>query len=230
MTEILSEQMRNLSRRLEQIQEATTPTDSAPEVHLKGNLNAKKLAELLDGQELPGVNDVNKFVQAINIIKQGNLDNLSRSHINELAMAFVALLQADKKVTQQVMNVLRTVSADKPAETVMEDVVDMDLAKIHKFLKGSALKQLGAEDPVKAQELSKKLDQIGSTPTWKSITSAVMDYRSPKGERKGMHDEINHDMYAIIKRAEQSKLIPVDTLTKMMDMAKTHKMRGYELD
>jgi len=230
MAKILAEQMRSIARRLEQIQESPAPTDSASQVHLKGNLNAKKLAELLDGQELLGVEDVNKFTQAINMVKQGNIDSLSNLHRKELAMAFIALLQADKKVTQQIMNVLRAVSADKPAQTVMEDVVDMDLAKIHKFLKGAALKNLGAEDPAKAQELSKKLAQISSTPTWKSITSAVMDYRSPKGERKGMHDEINHDMYGIIKKAEKAELIPTGTLTKMMEIAKQHKMRGYELD
>jgi gamma-glutamylcysteine synthetase len=114
MTQILAEQMRSLSRRLQQIHEAPAPTDSASQVHLKGNLNAKKLAELLDGQELLGVEDVNKFTQAINMVKQGNIDSLSNLHRKELAMAFIALLQADKKVTQQIMDVLRTVSADKP--------------------------------------------------------------------------------------------------------------------
>ena len=113
MTEFLAEQMRSIARRLEQITESPETTDMAHEPHLKGTLNAKKLAELLDGQELPGVEDVNKFVQAINLVKQGNIDHLSRLHMKELALAFIALLQADKKITQQVMNVLRTVSADK---------------------------------------------------------------------------------------------------------------------
>jgi hypothetical protein len=113
MTQFLAEQMRSITRRLQQIQEAPEPAETAHEPHLKGTLNAKKLAELLDGQELPGVEDVNKFVQAINMVKQGNIDHLNRLHMKELAMAFIALMQADKKITQQVMNVLRTVSADK---------------------------------------------------------------------------------------------------------------------
>lgn len=115
MAEFLAEQMRSLARRLEQIQEAPESHNPTHDVHLKGSLNAKKLAELLDDQELPGVEDVNKFVQAINLVRQGQLDSLNRFHMKELALAFVALLQAEKKVTQQVMNVLRTVSADKPA-------------------------------------------------------------------------------------------------------------------
>ena len=122
MTEFLAEQMRSLARRLEQLNEAplaaATPThdeahDMQHEPHLKGTINAKKLAQLLDGTELPGVEDVNKFAQAINMVRQGNVEHLNRMHMKELAMAFIALLQADKKVTQQVMNVLRSVSADK---------------------------------------------------------------------------------------------------------------------
>lgn len=113
MTQFLAEQMRSITRRLQQIQEAPEHTSVAHEPKLMGALNPKKLAELLDGQELPGVEDVNKFTQAINMVKQGNIDHLNRLHMKELALAFIALLQADKKVTQQVMNVLRMVSADK---------------------------------------------------------------------------------------------------------------------
>lgn len=112
MTEFLAEEMRSIVRRLTQIQESPETSDTSHEPHLKGALNAKKLAELLNGQEMPGVDDVNKFVQAINMIKQGNIKQLNRLHMQELAMAFISLLQADKKITQQVMNVLRTVSAD----------------------------------------------------------------------------------------------------------------------
>ena len=213
--------MRSLSRRLAEL-DSSGMKDSMPTAELKGSINTAQLADLLGIQDLP------LFSRSIKKVREGDTDKLHRAEMTELAVAFVNLLAADAESTQKALAAIKRVTAKE--EPVMEDVVDMDLAKIHKFLKGPALKQLGAEDPVKAQELSKKLDQIGSTPTWKSITSAVMDYRSPKGERKGMHDEINHDMYAIIKRAEKDKLIPGGALNKMMDMAKQHKMRGPELD
>ena len=216
MTEYLAEQMRSLTRRLEELAQATMP-----DTGLEGSLNAKQLAELL------GVGNLQTFTRSMNKIRSGDADKLTRMEMTELAEAFVRLLAAEAEDTQKAMQALKRVSAK--AEPVMEDVVDMDLAKIHKFLKGTALTKLGADDPVKAQELSKKLDQIGTAPTWKSITSAVLDYRSPTGEVKGMHDELNYDMYGIIDKAEKNKLIPKGTLNKMMDTAKTHTMRGYEI-
>lgn len=109
MAEYLAEQMRSLTRRLEEL--AHTPM---PDTGLEGSLNAKQLAELL------GVGDLQTFTRSMNKIRAGDADKLTRVEMTELAEAFVRLLAAEAEDTQKAMQALKRVSAK--AEPMMEDL------------------------------------------------------------------------------------------------------------
>jgi urease accessory protein UreF len=100
MAEYLAEQMRSLTRRLEEL--AQNPL---PDTGLEGSLNAKQLAELL------GVNDMPTFTRSMNKIRKGDTNKLTRAEMTELAEAFVRLLALEEKETQKVMMALKRVSA-----------------------------------------------------------------------------------------------------------------------
>jgi hypothetical protein len=108
MAEYLAEQMRSLTRRLEEL--AQNPL---PDTGLEGSLNAKQLAEML------GVNDLQTFTRSMNKIRGGDALKLTRAEMTELAEAFVRLLALEEKETQKVMMALKRVSAKQ--EPVMED-------------------------------------------------------------------------------------------------------------
>lgn len=108
MAEYLAEQMRSLTRRLEEL--AHNPM---PDTGLEGSLNAKQLAELL------GVGDMNTFTRSMNKIRAGDADKLTRMEMTELAEAFVRLLAAEAEDTQKAMQALKRVSAKE--EPMMED-------------------------------------------------------------------------------------------------------------
>lgn len=108
MTELLTEQMRSLVSRLNEITQATIP-----DTGLEGSFNPKQLAELL------GVSDLQTFVRSMNKIRAGDADKLTRMEITELAEAFVRLLAAEEEDTQKAMIALKRVSARE--EPVMED-------------------------------------------------------------------------------------------------------------
>ena len=109
MTEYLAEQMRSLTRRLEELAQATMP-----DTGLEGSLNPKQLAELL------GVSDLQTFTRSMNKIRAGDADKLTRMEMTELAEAFVRLLAAEAEDTQKAMQALKRVSAKE--EPVMEDM------------------------------------------------------------------------------------------------------------
>jgi hypothetical protein len=100
MAEYLAEQMRSLTRRLEEL--AQNPM---PDTGLEGSLNPKQLAELL------GVSDLNTFTRSMNKIRAGDADKLTRAEMTELAEAFVRLLAAEAEDTQKAMLALKRVSA-----------------------------------------------------------------------------------------------------------------------
>ena len=100
MTEYLAEQMRSLSRRLEELAHTTMP-----DTGLEGSLNPKQLAELL------GVSDLQTFTRSMNKIRAGDADKLTRMEMTELAEAFVRLLAAEAEDTQKAMQALKRVSA-----------------------------------------------------------------------------------------------------------------------
>lgn len=108
MAAYLAEQMRSLTRRLEEL--AHTPM---PDTGLEGSLNPKQLAELL------GVSDLATFTRSMNKIRAGDADKLTRAEITELAEAFVRLLAAEAEDTQKAMLALKRVSAKE--EPMMED-------------------------------------------------------------------------------------------------------------
>lgn len=99
MAEYLAEQMRSLARRLDELNQ------QMPDTGLEGSLNPKQLAEIL------GLEDLNLFTRSMNKIKAGKTDQLTRSEMTELAVAFVNLLAAEEKDTQKAMMALRRVSA-----------------------------------------------------------------------------------------------------------------------
>lgn len=158
MAEFLAEQMRSIARRLEQIEKplAEDATMADHEHHrLVGTINPKKLAELLDGQEMPGVEDVGTFTRALNIVRSGKIENLNRLQLRELALAFIALLQADRKVTNQIMMALRQVSAapgKKHHDSIMEAAGDDEQLVKNQISKAEAL----------VKSLNGTMDQQGS--------------------------------------------------------------------
>jgi hypothetical protein len=99
--------MRSLTRRLEELAQATMP-----DTGLKGSLNPKQLAELL------GVSDLQTFTRSMNKIRAGDADKLTRMEMTELAEAFVRLLAAEAEDTQKAMQALKRVSAKE--EPTME--------------------------------------------------------------------------------------------------------------
>jgi hypothetical protein len=126
MADYLSEQMRSLTRRLEEL--AQNPL---PDTGLEGSLNAKQLAELL------GVSDLQTFTRSMNKIRAGDADKLNRAEMTELAEAFVRLLAAEAEDTQKAMQALKRVSAKE--EPVMEadgggKVHNMGISKLRKVI------------------------------------------------------------------------------------------------
>jgi hypothetical protein len=117
MTKILVEQMRSISRRLNEIDSSPMASvmsgdkeasnhDVMPTDKLTGTMNTRRLADLL------GIKDFNNFNQAIMKAKQGRADKLNRSQATELAIAFEMLLRLDSRDTQKAMNMLKQIHAD----------------------------------------------------------------------------------------------------------------------
>lgn len=99
MTQMLSEQMRSLVRRLEEMTQEPMPQDA-----LKGTLNPKQLAELL------GIDDLPLFTRSIRKVQAGDTDKLTRAEMTELAVAFVNLLAAEPEDTTKAMMAIKRVS------------------------------------------------------------------------------------------------------------------------
>lgn len=111
MTEILSEQMRSLSRRLAEL-DSSGMKDSMPTAELKGSINTAQLADLLGIQDLP------LFSRSINKVRRGDTDKLHRAEMTELAVAFVNLLAADADATQKALAAIKRVTAQAPDKEI----------------------------------------------------------------------------------------------------------------
>lgn len=115
MTEILAEQMRSLSRRLEELAKddsTASHKDEMMPVELAGSLNPKQLAELL------GIKDISLFSRSVRKIQKGQEDQLTRQEMTELAVAFANLLAADAEDTQKAMMAIKRVSAKPESSAV----------------------------------------------------------------------------------------------------------------
>jgi hypothetical protein len=88
------------------------PRDVMSTEKLQGNIVAKQLADVL------GLKDVAMFNRAINKVRNGRADKLSRQEMTELAIAWVNLMDLDVKQTNQAMNMLRRVHAPKETPSV----------------------------------------------------------------------------------------------------------------
>lgn len=114
MTQILTEQMRSLARRLDELDStpgaATVPgsKESVPLDPTKGSLMPKQLADII------GLQDINMFTRAWNKLRQGRADKLTRQEMAELSIAFMKLVLADPNQTTKAMALLRRIGAQTP--------------------------------------------------------------------------------------------------------------------
>ena len=130
MTQYLVEQMRSITRRLQELDTGTKPglaptsppsskssstgKDVMPTDPLKGSVNARQLADTL------GISDLSTFQRAMNKVKQGRADRLSRQEMTEFAMSWVRLMELNPNDTRKVMQQMQRLQAD-PAEAMEED-------------------------------------------------------------------------------------------------------------
>ncbi len=99
MTQILSEQMRSLARRLDELDsnpgsaKVSGSKETVPLDPTKGSLLPKQLADII------GLDDVNLFTRAMTKIRQGKEDKLTRQEMTELSIAFMKLILATSENT-----------------------------------------------------------------------------------------------------------------------------------
>lgn len=111
MTTILTEQMRSLARRLEEIDsnpgaaKVSGSKETMPLEPTKGSLIARQLADTI------GIEDLNLFNRALTKVRQGREDKLTRQEMTELSIAFMKLILADTDKTNKAMALLKRVSA-----------------------------------------------------------------------------------------------------------------------
>lgn len=112
MTEILTEQMRSLVRRLDELDAPSGATvisgtkEILPSDPTKGNVVAKQLADIL------GLQDVNMLTRAMTKLRQGRENVLTRQEMAELSIAFMRLVLADPTQTNKAMMLLKRISAN----------------------------------------------------------------------------------------------------------------------
>jgi hypothetical protein len=111
MTQILSEQMRSLARRLDELDsnpgsaKVSGSKETVPLDPTKGSLLPKQLADII------GLDDVNLFTRAMTKIRQGKEDKLTRQEMTELSIAFMKLILATSENTQKAMQLLKRIAA-----------------------------------------------------------------------------------------------------------------------
>jgi hypothetical protein len=114
MSEFLTEQMRSLARRLMEIDsnpagaKVAGSKETVPTEPTKGSLISRQLADII------GMEDLNLFNRALNKIRQGKEDKLTRQEMTELSIAFIKLILADTDKTNKAMALLKRVSAKSP--------------------------------------------------------------------------------------------------------------------
>lgn len=89
------------------------------DVPLMGSIDPRKLAELL-----PEVNDVSRFVSAMQKIRRGDAERLTLQEKGQMALAFLSLLKGDRAETMKIMRKLMMIQAKDLTEG--EDFEDDD--------------------------------------------------------------------------------------------------------
>lgn len=114
MTQILTEQMRSLAKRLHELDSSPGAAmipgskETVPIEPTQGSVMPKQLADIL------GMQDINLFTRAWNKLRQGREHQLTRQEMAELSIAFMKLVLADPNDTTKAMSLLRRISAKNP--------------------------------------------------------------------------------------------------------------------